>query len=345
MNKTNIYFLLAMLTLTSWNDDNQKQKKSNQMTTTDFTTTILVDQTPEQAFNAINNVRGWWSEEIEGPTDKLNETFKYHYEDVHRCQIKIVELVAAKKVVWLVQDNYFQFTKDKSEWKGTKIIFDITEKDNKTQIRFTHQGLVPEYECFEVCRDAWTTYIQNSLCSLITTGKGKPNATGKPQTEDEKNKSWGKQDYTVSITVDATAKEAFNSINSVTKWWTENLEGHSQKLDDEFTVRFGDVHVSTQKLIEIIPDKKVVWLVTDSKLNFIKDKSEWTGTKISFEITEKDNKTQIRFTHLGLAPGIECFDACSNAWGDYITNSLRKLVNTGKGQPTPKEVKTTAAKN
>ena len=123
------------------------------MTTTDFTTTILVDQTPEQAFNAINNVRGWWSEEIEGPTDKLNETFKYHYEDVHRCQIKIVELVAAKKVVWLVQDNYFQFTKDKSEWKGTKIIFDITEKGNKTQIRFTHQGLVPEYECFEVCRD------------------------------------------------------------------------------------------------------------------------------------------------------------------------------------------------
>src|SRR5882762_8138071 len=121
-----------------------------------------------------------------------------------------------------------------------------------------------------------------------------------------------KQDYNVSITVNATAQEAFKSINSVTKWWTEHLEGNSKKLNDEFTVRFDDVHVSTQKLVEVIPDKKIVWLVTDSKLNFIKDKQEWTGTKISFEIGKKDNKTQIRFTHEGLVPDRECFDACSN---------------------------------
>jgi len=147
------------------------------------------------------------------------------------------------------------------------------------------------------------------------------------------------QNYTVSITVNAEPKDAFKSINNVTKWWTQNLEGSSQKLDDEFTVRFGDVHVSTQKLIEVIPGKKVVWLVTNSNLNFIKDKQEWNGTKISFEISEKDGKTNIRFTHQGLVPEIECFNACSNAWGDYITNSLRNLINTGKGKPTPKEDK------
>ena len=145
------------------------------------------------------------------------------------------------------------------------------------------------------------------------------------------------QDHTGTITVNATAQEAFKNINSVTKWWTENLEGSSEKLGDEFTVRFGDVHASTQRLVEVIPGKKIVWLVTNSQLNFIKDKQEWTGTKISFEIVEKDNKTTIRFTHHGLVPEIECFDACSNAWGDYISNSLRNLVNTGKGQPTPKE--------
>ena len=152
------------------------------------------------------------------------------------------------------------------------------------------------------------------------------------------------QDYTVSITVNATAREAFNGINRVSEWWTENLEGSSQKLNDEFTVRFGDVHVSTQKLIEVIPNKKVVWLVTDSKLNFIKDKQEWNGTKIIFEISEKDNKTQVRFTHQGLIPQIECFDACSNAWGDYITQSLRNLINTGNGQPTKMEAKERVAK-
>ena len=145
------------------------------------------------------------------------------------------------------------------------------------------------------------------------------------------------QDLIIAITVNATPEDAFKSINNVTKWWTENLEGSSEKPGDEFTVRFGDVHLSTQKLVEVIPDKKVVWLVTDSQLNFIKDKQEWTGTKISFEIVEKDNKTTIDFTHHGLVPGIECFNACSNAWGDYINNSLRSLVNTGKGQPTPKE--------
>jgi hypothetical protein len=161
------------------------------MTTADFTTTILVDQTPEEVFDAINNVRGWWSEEIEGSTDKLNDEFKYHYEDVHRCKMKLIEVIPGKKVVWLVLDNYFKFTKDKSEWTGTKIIFEIAEKDNKTQLRLTHLGLVPQYECYEICRDAWTTYIQNSLRSLVSTGKGQPNGKDKPQTENEKKLASG----------------------------------------------------------------------------------------------------------------------------------------------------------
>jgi hypothetical protein len=155
------------------------------MTPQDFTTTILVDQTPAAAFNAITNVRGWWSEEIEGASAKLNDVFKYHYEDMHRCKMKLIEVVPDKKVVWYVMDNYFKFTKDESEWKDTKVIFEISKKDNKTQVRVTHLGLVPEYECFEICKSGWTNYIQNSLYSLITTGKGKPNATGKPQTADE----------------------------------------------------------------------------------------------------------------------------------------------------------------
>jgi hypothetical protein len=134
-----------------------------------------VAQTPNEVFNAINNVRGWWSENIEGGTDQLNDEFTYRFTDVHKCTMKLIEVIPGKKVVWLVLDNYFDFTKDKTEWTGTTIEFEITEKDNKTQLRFTHRGLVPAYECYDICYNAWSGYINKSLHSLITTGKGRPN--------------------------------------------------------------------------------------------------------------------------------------------------------------------------
>ena len=145
------------------------------MTNPNFDLRLSVDQSPEEAFNAVNNVRDWWSQEIEGSTDKLGESFTYRYRDAHRCTLKLVELVPNKRVVWLVVDNYFNFTEDESEWKGTKVIFDISRKGDKTEIHFTHEGLVPEYECFNVCSNAWGTYINGNLRSLIATGKGHPN--------------------------------------------------------------------------------------------------------------------------------------------------------------------------
>ncbi|MDR6569958.1 SRPBCC family protein [Chitinophaga ginsengisegetis] len=145
------------------------------MTASDFNTILLADQTPAEVFNAINNVRGWWSENIEGGTTRLNDEFTYQFKDVHKCTMKLIEVIPDKKVVWLVLDNYFNFTEDKTEWTGTKIEFEISEKENKTQLHFTHRGLVPAYECYNICFDAWTHYINNSLRNLITTGKGQPN--------------------------------------------------------------------------------------------------------------------------------------------------------------------------
>ena len=157
----------------------ENSNKLKTMESQSYTASITVDKSPATAFNAIKNFRAWWSEEIEGPTDKLNEVFVYHYKDVHICKMKLIEATPDKKLIYEVLDNQFSFTKDKSEWIGTKLIFDISTEDGKTRIKFTHEGLVPEYECYKVCYDAWGNYITSSLYSLITTGSGKPNPKDK----------------------------------------------------------------------------------------------------------------------------------------------------------------------
>lgn len=294
-------------------------------TATDFTTTILVDNTPTEAFNAITNVRGWWSEEVTGGTEKEGDVFDYHYRDVHSCKIKITKAIYGERVEWHVLENNFNFTKDKSEWVDTKMVFEISEQDGKTQVRFTHVGLVPEYECYEVCENAWTQYVQQSLYSLITTGKGQPNAKE------------GDIHFSTTFMVDNTPEEIFNAINDVTAWWSEDFSGASQKLHDEFEVRFyGTLHCSTQKLVDIVPNSSITWLVTDSLLNFLEDKHEWTGTKIIFNINEKHGQTHVRLTHLGLTASLQCFGDCSNGWRDYFSGSLYKLLTTGKGTPYKK---------
>jgi hypothetical protein len=140
-----------------------------------FTAAFSVDQTPEEVFRAINDVRSWWSEDIEGATESAGGEFTYLYQDTHRCRIKVTELISGEKVTWHVLDNYFDFTRDKTEWKDTDIHFEIAAQDGKTEIRFTHVGLVPACECFEVCSNSWSYYLHASLRTLIRTGKGLPN--------------------------------------------------------------------------------------------------------------------------------------------------------------------------
>ena len=149
------------------------------METQNFTTTILVEQTPEEAFDVIKDARRWWSglyaEKFEGRSDRLNEEFTFLAGDGAHCtKQKLIELIPYKKLVWLVTDSKLTFVENETEWTGTKISFDISKEDDKTKIVFTHHGLVPEFECYNSCAPAWTQYIQERLLlSLKSLGKEK----------------------------------------------------------------------------------------------------------------------------------------------------------------------------
>ena len=145
------------------------------------------------------------------------------------------------------------------------------------------------------------------------------------------------ESFTVAFTVDQSPDDVFAAINNVRGWWTGEIDGDTDRIGDEFTYRYEDIHRSTQKITELVPGKRVVWHVTDAYLNFVKDTDEWVGTDIVFDITGQGDQTELRFTHVGLVPDVECYDQCTPAWGLYITGSLRDLIATGHGQPNQRE--------
>ena len=129
--------------------------------------------------------------------------------------------------------------------------------------------------------------------------------------------------FTYTFESSKSAQSVFETILDPKKWWfgvfDETISGKSNNVNDVFTfLAGGGVHATTQKMVELIPDKKVMWLVTSSNLSFLKKPEEWMNTRFYFELSEKGNKTKITFTHEGLLPEIECYDACSGGWMQYL---------------------------
>ncbi len=298
-----------------------------------FTNTLTVDQTPEQVFNTVNNPRAWWNENIGGATDRRGSRFHYAYRTVHTSDMIVEEFVPYSRVVWLVEDNHFDHIKDDSEWKGTRVVFEIARHGDKTVLTFTHVGLVPDYECYELCEKAWTFFTGDSLYKLITTGVGDPievaDATVEPLAGSEDHDG----NLTLSFMVEQSPTEVFEAVTNVRGWWSAALEGESAKLGDEFVFSYEDIHTSKHRLVEVIPDRRVVWLTLDASLNFVDDKHEWIGTRAIFDIRRMGLRTELRFTHEGLKPELLCYEGCKRGWSFFILESLRSLITTGAGDP------------
>jgi hypothetical protein len=138
--------------------------------------------------------------------------------------------------------------------------------------------------------------------------------------------------YSINLEITANAKEVFNHIIDVSKWWGgKDLEGNTTKLNDEFIINHPGAHYSKQKLVEIVRNQKVVWLVTESTMGWLKkDKHEWKNTKMIFEIMPKGDKAVLHFTHEGLVPEKECYALCHEGWNTVIKDYLFRFITEGE---------------
>lgn len=296
------------------------------MSKRDFHVSINTPISAKEAFKKIAQVGEWWLTSFKGKALKVNDTFSVIMGDHGHANFKIIEAIPAKKVVWLVTDSYMNSYKDKGEWTNTKIVFELTETKGKTQVDFTHVGLNESMECYTDCEWGWNHYMNGSLPKLFKLGKGTPYKG--PYTELE-NES---KDFSYKLTVSASPKYAMKCIGEVGKWWAEDFRGKAVKENDKFSVHFGDTFVDF-KISEVIPGKKVVWLVTNCNLHWIKNKREWKNTEVIYTLTKKGEKTIIDFVHKGMTPEFECYKNCEEGWTGHLKNSLKSLINKGKGFP------------
>jgi hypothetical protein len=142
------------------------------------------------------------------------------------------------------------------------------------------------------------------------------------------------QDYTKTIRSKASPRETTKQIDRVGAWWTASFTGSAQKVGDTFGVRFGETFVNFQVVEHT--DRRIVWQVTDSLLPWLKDRTEWTGTHVVWEITVVGDETTVQMTHEGLVPQVECYENCEKGWNFYVGESLRKLLAEGAGMPDGK---------
>ena len=140
-----------------------------------------------------------------------------------------------------------------------------------------------------------------------------------------------KNDFTSSISAEISANEAINKISNVPDWWGITFTGSAKKQNDMFTVKMGGDSYFHFTVAELIPGERVVWLVTDCNMPWYSDKKEWANTKLIFDLNENNGVTDLKFTHEGLTPDVECYKDCEPGWTHWIKTSLFSYFTTGKG--------------
>ena len=123
--------------------------------------------------------------------------------------------------------------------------------------------------------------------------------------------------------------QALTDVNQLAGWWTTDTRGASE-IGRELEFWFGDFCQKFQ-VTRLEPDHRVAWRALDGGTK------EWTGTEVSFDLSQADGQTAVSFSHAGWAEDATFYPHCSTKWAVFML-SLKDLVETGKGRPAPEDV-------
>src|SRR5436190_11185918 len=129
--------------------------------------------------------------------------------------------------------------------------------------------------------------------------------------------------------------KAISTIDGLANWWTEEVEGNEQvdgKIKFTFRSDTGDIKGQMiMQIKELSLQKNVRWQCVDGP-------AEWIGTAITFDLSQQDDQIIIIFGHRNWREAIEFTAHCSMKWAVFLL-SLREYVETGKGKPSPHDLK------
>lgn len=152
--------------------DTLRDPLKNETVMNDFNCSFTAKISAEEAQSKISKVPDWWGVGFEGSAGQPGDHFTIRMGPEAYFNCTVTELIPRKKTVWTVDECFMPWYTDKQEWTNTRMIFELSEHNGETTVIFTHQGLVPEVECYKDCKPGWTHWITRSLYSYFTTGTG-----------------------------------------------------------------------------------------------------------------------------------------------------------------------------
>jgi uncharacterized protein YndB with AHSA1/START domain len=294
-----------------------------------FAYVTIIRTTPPKLWEALTNpalVRQYWYGVNVGCAWKRGAPWRLSFPDGRLADAgEVLEIDEPRRIVIRWQNEWNPELKAEGP---SRCAIDLAPLEDAVKLTITHDLDRPDSKFIAGVASGWP-YTLSNLKSLLETGevatKAHPGHEGREMRANSRS-------YTATIEVPQPPGHVFECLTDVSKWWGgKDLQGRTRLLDDEFTIRHGDVHYSKQKLIEIIPGQRLVWLITESRLAWLEtDKQEWTGTRLVFEVTPKGGGAVVSFTHEGLVPEQECHSSCSQGWNLVIKDYLFNFITEGR---------------